>query len=90
VWDADSGECLEVVRGSEDVAAIAAGGVAFPWRAVRRGLETVIEPGRGGDTIAWFPAALKPIATNPACRSWAGSRGSHLYIIELEGTPEDR
>jgi hypothetical protein len=36
VWDADSGQSLEVTQGSGDIAAIAAGGRAFPWRAINR------------------------------------------------------
>jgi len=90
VWDADSWGCLEVIDGSGDVAAIAAGGEAFAWRAVSWRDETVIEPARGGGPIAWFPAALKHITTQPSGQSWAGSAANHVYLIELEGRPTDR
>jgi WD40 repeat protein len=52
VWDAPRGECLEVIQASGDVAMIAAPGKAFSWRAVRRDLETVIEPSGGDEAVA--------------------------------------
>jgi len=51
---------------------------------------TVIEPARSGDPIAWFPAAIEHITTHPSGRSWAGSAGNHVYLIELEGKPTVR
>jgi WD40 repeat protein len=89
VWDAASGACLEVIPGEGDVSAIAAGAVAYPWRAVSRGQETVIERANDGQAVAWFPAALEHIATHPSGRVWAGSVGNHLYLIRLEGAEED-
>jgi hypothetical protein len=53
-----------------------------------RGQETAIEPTSGGDPIAWFPAALERITTNPNGRIWAGSVGNHVYLIKLEGDPK--
>ena len=90
VWDAASGECLEVIQGSGDIASIAAAGKVFPWRAMSRNLETVIEPAGGGEAVAWFPAAMNPIATHPSGRIWAGSVGNHLYLIRLEGEPDSK
>jgi WD40 repeat protein len=90
VWDAATGECIDVIQGTGDVAAIAAGfndTGKFPWRALNRGNETVIEPAAGGEPIAWFPAALENITTHPSGRMWAGSLYDHLYIIQLEGEP---
>jgi len=87
VWDAGSGACLEVIQGWGDVNTIAAGGDRVPWRAVARGLETMIEPAAGGDPVACFSAALDCITTQPAGRCWAGRVGSYLFIIELEGEP---
>jgi WD40 repeat protein len=86
VWDATSGECLEVIQGFGDVASIAAGGAAFPWRAMRLDLETVIVPAGGGEAVAWFPA-MNDITTHLSGRIWAGSWGNHLYLIRLEGEP---
>jgi WD40 repeat protein len=86
VWDALSGECLEVLLGSGEVSALvvrAAGTLA--WRAMTRGLETVIEPAAGGTAVAWFSPALKRITTHPSGRIWAGVAGSHVYLIRLEG-----
>ena len=88
VWDAATGDCLEVIQGSRDVAAIAAPASVFPWRAMSRNLETVIEPASGGEAVACFPAAMYPIATHPSGRIWAGSVGNHLYLIRLEGDPD--
>ena len=90
VWDSGSGECLEVIRGPRDVAAIAGGSEALPWRTVSPGLETVIERTRGGDPIAWFPAVLERIATGPSGRSWTGAAGNHVYLIELEGEADPK
>jgi hypothetical protein len=50
----------------------------------------VIEPARGGDPIAWFPAALADITTSPSGRSWAGWAANHVYLIELECDPKGR
>ena len=88
VWDAASGDCLEVIPGSGDVAAIATPASVFPWRAMSRNLETVIEPASGGEAVAWFPAVLEHHATHPSGRIWAGSVDKHLYLIRLEGDPD--
>jgi WD40 repeat protein len=91
VWGADSGECLEVIEGRRDVAAIAGcdGGTAScRWRALGRDLETVIEPAAGGDPVAWFPAAMRVITTQPFGRVCAGAVSNHLYLIRLEGAVE--
>lgn len=85
VWDAESGQCLEVLRGSGDVVAIAAGPAEFPWRALARDQETVIEDAEAGNVIARFPVPLENIITHPSGRTWAGSSANHLHIITLEG-----
>jgi hypothetical protein len=86
VWDAESGECLEVLEGSGDVSALVAGAAGtLAWRAMTRGLETVIEPAVGGPAVAWFSVALKNITTHPSGRIWAGTVTNHLYLIQLEG-----
>jgi WD40 repeat protein len=86
VWDVQSGECLEVLRRSVtlyDIAAEPAEPLA--WRALERGLETVIEPAAGGTAVAWFSPALGNLTTHPSGRLWAGWAVSHLYLIRLEG-----
>lgn len=85
VWDAATFECLEVIPGRGDVAAIAAGARLFPWRARARGVETVIEDAASGKVIAIFPHAFEHIVTHWSSCQWAGSVGNHLYIITLEG-----
>jgi WD40 repeat protein len=90
VWDADTGACLEVIQGRGDVAALAAGAASHPWRAIRRGLETVIERTSDGQAVAWFPTALDDIATHRSGRVWAGSAATRLYLIRLEGGEDIR
>ena len=90
VWDADTGACLEVIQGRGDVAALAAGAASHPWRAIQRGLETVIERTSDGQAVAWFPAALRYIATHRSGRVWAGPVETHLYLIRLEGGQDIR
>jgi WD40 repeat protein len=84
VWDAESGECLEVIEGKGDVAAIAAGWCNKRWRALSRGLETVMESTETGEPVAWFPVPLSSIATHPSGRAWAGANANHVYILKLE------
>ena len=90
VWDAESGQCLEVIGGSGDVRAIGAGPLLFPLRAVARGLETVVERARSGKPVACFAVPLDRIVTHPSRRTWAGASDNHLYIITLEGGPTCR
>lgn len=85
VWDARNGNCLEVVQGSGDVRAIAAGSQAFPLRALARAVETVVEQADTGKPVAWFPAYLRSIVTHPSGRTWAGAAGNYLCLISLEG-----
>jgi WD40 repeat protein len=85
VWDADSGACLKIIDGVGDLIAIAAGAKAFPWRALKRDLETVVEESATGKPIAWFPIALDHITTHPTGRCWAGTSGNHVYLLQLEG-----
>jgi len=86
LWDAESWECLEVFSRTDEGYATAeqAAAVAFAWRALPRGLETVIEPKAGGEAIAWFSPALSHVSTHPSGRMWAGSAGNHVYLIRLE------
>jgi hypothetical protein len=88
VWDAETGTCQEVIEGQDNVAAIASGATVFPWRALIRRRETVIEPATGGEAVAWFPVAFDEIATHPSGRIWAGAFGHHVYLIQLEGHPD--
>jgi WD40 repeat protein len=85
VWDTHTGECLETIQGSGEVEVIAAGPPKYPWRALIRGQETVIEVGSSGTAVAWFPTRLEDIATHPSGREWAGVASNHLYLIRLEG-----
>ncbi len=88
VWDARSYKCLKVLAGSGDVAAIAAGPESCQKWALARGLETVIDDAETGRPIAWFPVALDCINTHLGGRMWAGAGGHHVYLLQLEGTPD--
>jgi WD40 repeat protein len=85
VWDAENGECLEVINGAADAAAIAAGAGHFPWRAIGDGREMVLKPIAGGPPIAWFSVALYRKTTHPNGRIWAGGVRSYLCLFQLEG-----
>jgi len=80
VWDARSGEVLE----GDEVAATARITAELPWRAIPRGIETVVEPSTGGAPVAWFPVAFWQIETHPNGRLWGGTHSSNMYIIKLE------
>ncbi|MBI4517173.1 MAG: hypothetical protein HY699_15315 [Deltaproteobacteria bacterium] len=86
VWDAASGE-RNVIQGTGDreahVEAIAAGPSRFPFRALRRGPETVIEDAATATSVARFPVPLDHISTFPNGRAWVGASANHLYIITL-------
>jgi WD40 repeat protein len=85
LWDAATGECIEVIQGSGDVRAIAVGASVFPWRALSRNQETVVERAADGAVVAWFPERLANIGTQPSGRLWAGAKSNHLYLLRLEG-----
>jgi WD40 repeat protein len=86
VWDVAGGGCVQVIPGSGDVTAIAGGPGRFPWRAVARGLEMVVESA-DGRAVAWFPDVLLALVTHPSGRAWAARSDSHVYLITLEGAP---
>ncbi len=85
VWDAATGECLQVIQGHGDWPAIAAGSQQFPLRALVRGLETVVERSDNGEPVAWFPVDFGWIATHPSGRTWASTAVNYLCRITLEG-----
>ena len=71
--------------GHGDIEAVAAGPSRFPFRALRRGLETVIEDAATAAPVARFPVPLDHISTFRNGRAWVGASANHLYIITLEG-----
>ena len=85
LWDAETFACLAIIPGKGDVTAVAAGAWLFPWRALVRGSETVIEDAVTSRVIARLPQALERIVSRPSSRQWAGFAGNHLYVIALEG-----
>ena len=79
VWDAAIGECLKVIDGSGDVAAIAVGDDQRPLHALTRSAETVVEDARTGGVIAICPAELSHITTHSSGGQWAGAVGNRLH-----------
>jgi WD domain, G-beta repeat len=90
VWDAHNGACLDVIQGEGDVAAIAGGAARFPWRALRRDAQMVIEEAVTGKAIASSLASPRIILTHPAGRAWAMTtwNSGHLHGFHLEGAQE--
>ena len=93
VWDVDSGKCINVIHGSGNLSALAAGVTRIPCRALLRGVETVVEFGKPPRIIARFPTGFWFLAPHPAGRTWAGSltvspvdlSKRHIYVLTLEG-----
>jgi len=84
VWNANTGDCLEVIKAYDgDVMTIAEHG---QWRALFYGkYETVIEDARTGHAISWYPSQLARICGVYSSRTWAGSDYSFVDIIRFEG-----
>jgi WD40 repeat protein len=83
-WDGHGG-CLDVltgVGGLGDVGPLAAGTGRFPWRAVTRGAETVIEAAATGEVVGRLPDLLARIVTHPSGRAWAGIESGQLYFAD--------
>ena len=73
--EAETGACLEVIPGTGDVTAIAAGARLLPWQAIARALETVIEDAAAGQVIARFPHALEHTKKPPVFPPMGGFSG---------------
>jgi WD40 repeat protein len=86
VWDAETGKCVSLAANESHLAARSGGASVSPYRAVVRGLETVIEDLHGEQPIAWFALALDHVKLHPSKPSWTGTTANHLVLITLEGT----
>jgi len=85
VLNAQTGERVAVFEGECDLAALARSIAEGGFQALARGQETVIEDVASRQPVAWFPEPLRGIRSNPSIPQWAGSKGNHLCIINLEG-----
>ncbi len=85
VWDAMTGEYLREIHGYTDPAAVAAGAERFPWLALVRIKETLVEDAATGECVAWFPEMLRSIIVHPSGRAWVGGVGMYLCLLRLEG-----
>ena len=89
VWDAETGECLEVSYGSGDADEIAESlnaGLSdrANYRATVHGEETIIVDAATRLPVARYPVAIEHIKGSSRGQ-WAGSRGHEVCIIQLEG-----
>lgn len=90
LWELATGKCLEVIDGTGDVTSVVQCPSMFPWRALSRSNETVLEEAASRQCAAWFPAVLDEdaaIVAHPSSRLWAGSVSNHVHIVALEGPP---
>ncbi len=76
---------IQIVYGRGDVSAIAAGPESYPYRALGRGNEIVIESCRSEEEVSWFPVNTTLIRTHPCGSIWAVTTGSQLRLLSLEG-----
>jgi hypothetical protein len=88
VWDAHTGACLEVIRGTPDLTPFVTPGNPSPWRAEIQGLETVIVSAAQGQAIAWFPQVGSPRTTYAAHCTRACGIGDYVCVFTLEGNPD--
>ena len=84
IWDAKTGELLQVIAGSGDIRAIAADVEGKSLRLLERGGEAIVETA-SGQIVARYPGWLSHIATHPDGRTWAGANSNYLALIHLEG-----
>jgi len=87
VWDAKTHQCLEVIEGPCDLAAMVWS--ELPRRAVCRSMQIVIEPTGGGPPVAWLPVASEIIATRPDGHSWTVAVGNYLCTVTLSESSKD-
>jgi WD40 repeat protein len=83
VWDASSGACLEVHEGiaAPDLRAFAAGPWSAPLRAIKRGLDAVVEEAATAHPVARFPAA-PPYGGFTSSPSGRNESGVELLCID--------
>ncbi len=74
VWDAQSGECTEVIEGMGDVVAIAGQEKTFALLATVQALGTVVQQAASRRPVAGSPRVLSTsLTTHPAGRTWLGA-----------------
>jgi WD40 repeat protein len=84
VWDAFTGRCLSRFHTGQ-----ARPGQPPSWYRLRAIVhETLVEALATGEMIAWFPAELRSLSSDPTGRTWDGrTAGDHLHLVTLEGAP---
>jgi formylmethanofuran dehydrogenase subunit E len=82
VWDAETGQCLEVLDGFSDVTAITGGRSKPGYRAFGRNAETVVER-ESGEAVAWFSKKFYILAAHPSV-SWFSVKWK-VGLAELAG-----
>lgn len=87
VWDPDCGEAPARLTRPDEIAESPAAVLLDPLRVVSLGQELAIVDEASGGPIAYLAGRVDYIAADPAGRAWAGTRGSHLFLVRLEGAP---
>jgi WD40 repeat protein len=90
IWDVEHKECLEVIKGYGEVAAIAGDNTheSMDMRAIASAGETIVESAADKRPVARFPEELWLLANSVTSRSWAGAIANHVYIVGLERETE--
>ncbi len=83
--DDETGESLERHERSVDLPELVAMPTGNRYQAVRDPLETIVQNTTVGRAVAWFALPLTNLTEYPSGRSWAGSYGSYLCLVTLEG-----
>jgi WD40 repeat protein len=88
-WDpfsvSPSREPIQLIRGTGDPVALAAGPLRFPVRALSRNGETLVESSRDEKPLAWYPDDFHQIVTHPSGTLWCGVSESAFSLFALEG-----
>ena len=85
VWDAASGECLEVVSDADARRELRGGLARSLFRLLVQKSETSLAlAANWQQPIAWFPQSLDR-ELGPCGRAWSCWHGSHVQVVALEG-----
>jgi WD40 repeat protein len=86
VWNGESGACVSIVQGTNDLFTVLPGSEGVPSQLSRANVhETEILSSPGGHPVAWHfrPINLSACPTSP--RLFAGFAGTHVYLLSIEG-----
>jgi WD40 repeat protein len=85
VWDAETGERLEVSEDALDYRIKSEEPVSYPYRLVNRNSKTALECTTCDDPTAWYPEVFSCFSTHTSGRQWTAVNDKHITILELVG-----